>query len=155
MITKQENLQQLRESRARLDEALARLTPEQLLQPGVVGEWSVKDIMAHVISWEQHLLSDYGKLFSGEEVREFESNDEINAINAATYARYRDIPLPEIRAEFERSYQQVVAWLEAATDEQLSTPYLYKMTVGEFVKVDTWGHYAEHIEQIEKAFRES
>src|SRR5690348_7645855 len=35
---------------------LAPLNQEQMTKPGVNGEWSVKDILAHLTAWQRHLL---------------------------------------------------------------------------------------------------
>ena len=37
-------------------ESYAGLSGEQLLQPGVVEDWSVKDLIAHVSWWEEESL---------------------------------------------------------------------------------------------------
>lgn len=139
-------------SRARLEAALGRLTAAQMLQPGVCGDWSAKDMLGHIVAWEQHMLTDFARLFAGEPVREFADDAEIDAINAATYARCRDVPLAEMQAEFARSHAQVRAWLESVSAEQLARPYLYRRTVAQFIPVDTWEHYDEHTAQIEAAF---
>lgn len=147
MPSKEELLRRLRDGRAELEAALAQLTPEQMLQPATCGAWSVKDMLGHIVSWEQHMLADYARLFSGQPV--YEVNDaDIDATNAATFERVRGIPLEEMRAEFARSYRQVEAWLESASAEQLATPYLYGMTAGEFVRIDTYEHYEEHLAQV-------
>lgn len=45
--------------RERLDACLASLDPQALLRPGVVGNWSVKDILAHLVGWNNALLGWY------------------------------------------------------------------------------------------------
>src|SRR5262245_23587754 len=49
-------LEKIRSERARLEQSIAMLSEAQLTQPGVVGESSVKDIMAHLTVWEQRLI---------------------------------------------------------------------------------------------------
>ena len=39
-----------------LEEFLSTLSPEQMAQSGIVGEWSVKDVLAHLYEWEQMVL---------------------------------------------------------------------------------------------------
>ena len=48
-------LQRLNTERRRLEQNLARLTPSDMLQPGVVKSWSVKDVLAHLYDWEARL----------------------------------------------------------------------------------------------------
>jgi hypothetical protein len=49
-ITKAELLTMIRTARARWETLLAEIPLALLTEPGVIGEWSIKDIIAH-ISW--------------------------------------------------------------------------------------------------------
>jgi hypothetical protein len=53
--TKARIIQELNTERKRLESILMTLTPDQLIQKGVIGEWSIKDILAHLADWEEHL----------------------------------------------------------------------------------------------------
>ena len=44
-------------ARAELLAAIEGLTPEQMTVP-VIGDWSAKDILAHVSAWEQQIVPD-------------------------------------------------------------------------------------------------
>ena len=44
----QDLLAAMERERAKLDALLEGLTPARMVEPGVVGEWSVKDVMAHL-----------------------------------------------------------------------------------------------------------
>jgi uncharacterized damage-inducible protein DinB len=41
-----------------LQTAIAELTDAGMQEPGVTGAWSVKDILAHVTTWEEEPLAD-------------------------------------------------------------------------------------------------
>ena len=49
-----------------LEQLLATLTPEQMVHPGIVGEWSVKDVLAHLTEWQQMVLGWYHAGLAGE-----------------------------------------------------------------------------------------
>lgn len=147
-MNKQENLERLTSARERLDAAITRLTVEQLTRPGGCGEWSVKDILAHVVFWEQDLLRGYASLRRGEAVREY-SDQEINAVNARVRRENFTRPLAEVMDEARASFRQVSAWLAVLEEDELARPYAYGLTLGEFIKVDTWEHYEEHVPPIE------
>lgn len=53
MITKNEILQNIHQEREKIEALLQHLSLEQMERPGVEGEWSVKDLLAHIIYWEQ------------------------------------------------------------------------------------------------------
>ncbi|MEZ4835060.1 MAG: ClbS/DfsB family four-helix bundle protein [Caldilineaceae bacterium] len=42
-----------------LQAELSKLSPEQMTMPDVVGSWSVKDVVAHLVEWHDMVLSWY------------------------------------------------------------------------------------------------
>ena len=48
-----------------LHESFAGLSDAQLVEPGVVGDWSVRDLMAHVTTWEQEALTHLSEVARG------------------------------------------------------------------------------------------
>ena len=50
--TKEQLIAKLRESRGALEKVIAKVAPDAWTQPGVVGEWSAKDVLAHVAHWQ-------------------------------------------------------------------------------------------------------
>ena len=54
-MTKAEFLDRLRSGRAEWDALIAQIDEAQMTEPGVVGDWSVKDIIAHV-TWSERVI---------------------------------------------------------------------------------------------------
>ena len=52
-MDKQQLLKKLEKAWAAIKESYAGLSDSQLTEPGVMGNWSVKDILAHVTTWEE------------------------------------------------------------------------------------------------------
>jgi len=42
-----------------------RLSDAQLMKPGVTGDWSVRDILAHVSTWEEEALTHLPLILEG------------------------------------------------------------------------------------------
>jgi hypothetical protein len=55
-MDKQQLLRQLDKSWNALKASYAGLSDSQLMEPGVMGNWSVKEILAHVTTWEEEAL---------------------------------------------------------------------------------------------------
>ena len=55
-MNKEEILAELRATREKLLDAIDGLTPEELLSPKAVGEWSARDILQHLSLWEAELI---------------------------------------------------------------------------------------------------
>ena len=54
--TKEQLLKEIEKERNSLEEFLSGLSAEQLIRPGMLGPWSAKDVMAHLLEWEQMFL---------------------------------------------------------------------------------------------------
>jgi hypothetical protein len=76
-MNRQQLLQRLDTAWEQFKESYAGLSNSQLAEPGVMGNWSVKDILAHVTTWEEEALKalpiiaaggrppQYSKLYGG------------------------------------------------------------------------------------------
>lgn len=63
---REELVRYLERARTELRASFRGLSDEQMTQPGVVGEWSVKDVLSHVTSWEELALPDLARLARGD-----------------------------------------------------------------------------------------
>lgn len=154
--TKGELIERARRAHTALEQTIGGLTDAQMTAPGE-GGWSIKDILAHITAWEQMLLRFHiGKKPFGEaagmEAVNYET-DEIDDINEAFYRRDKDKPVSEVLAAFRRSYEQVLATLEAMDEARLFEPYTppggdTTGLLADWIAGDTFDHYDEHRETI-------
>jgi uncharacterized protein (TIGR03083 family) len=129
----------------RLEALLADISDEEFVQPGRFGEWSAKDMLAHITFWEQRLIA-YTNGAKESLVQPGENEQAaVDRINAAVLDANRDRPLAEVRTAFERSYQQVLALAESLRADDLADEELYGLFAG-----DTFEHYREHSEMLER-----
>ena len=136
-------LDEIRQTHGELEDVFAPLTEAQMTQSGVNGEWSVKDMLAHVTWWEGHMLRT---LRAGREELGPEGSNPDNLTqrkNAEVFAANRDRPLVEVRAEFDASYREVLATLEGWPAEALAQDETY-----EAIGWDTFKHYPQHTATI-------
>ena len=63
---REELLKDLEQARDELRASYEGLSDEQMVQPGAVGEWSVKDVLSHVASWEEVALPDLARIARGD-----------------------------------------------------------------------------------------
>lgn len=139
-------LEQVRATHAELVTALERFSPDEMTTPGVNGEWSIKDMVAHIVWWEQHLLR---RLRSGrDDVYEgvtdaTEGRRRTDEVNARVLAENQSRPLADALADFRASYDETLAYLEAMTEDDLAKP-----EIAEPVGFDTYEHYPEHTHML-------
>jgi uncharacterized protein (TIGR03083 family) len=140
--------ERMREEHARLEALLTSFSDEELVQPGRFGEWSVKDMLAHITFWEQRLIAYVNGATESLVQPDEDEQAAIDRINAGVLAANRARPLAEIRAAFDASYQQTLALAESLSAEDLANEALYGLLAG-----DTFEHYREHIEMLENGQR--
>jgi len=125
--------------------AIDGLTPEQMAIP-VFDDWSVKDILAHIVSWEEYTLLDFQRVARGHmpALASFKQRD-VDNFNAMVMSLRRDFPLDQVMHELEANRKATIAALDALPDERLAQ--------GQFARIwaaITAGHDHEHAEHIRK-----
>ena len=140
----------------RLDEgwqeivALADSLPaDELERPGVVAAWSVKDLLGHMAFWANKAAGDL-RLLAGERAEEIETPSGQQATdewNDREYQRRRDLPLSQVRAEWEKSFEDARQALAAAPEDVLWQEVKGWPQAVRF-REDTYVHYREHAEQV-------
>ena len=136
--------ERMRAEHGRLEALLANYSDEELVQPERFGEWSAKDMLAHITFWEQRLIAYVNGAKESLVQPDEDEQAAIDRINAEVLAANRDRPLAEVRAAFDDSYQQTLALAESLSAEDLADEVLYGLLAG-----DTFEHYREHIEMLE------
>ena len=104
---------------------LAQIGPARMDQPGVAGEWSIKDLVAHLTGWQPRLIARIQAAQHGEPEppppwpAHLQTDDDINAwIYAANQGRARRAVLDESQQVF----QQLIAVIEGLPDDVLIDP---------------------------------
>ncbi len=128
----------------------AGLSDTHLLEPSVAGQWSVRDILAHVTTWEQEALAGLAVIRRGERLPRYRAvYGGIDAFNALMTVRKADLTLAEVLAQLEATHAELLALLNTLSDaETASDTRLYRR-----LRNDTWTHYPEHARAI-RAWRE-
>ncbi len=138
-------LRSTREAHIRLDELLAGLSEEEQIRPGVTGDWSVKDHLAHLTWWEQSVI----RILAGDPnplaAIPVGAKDE-DAINAYVFAQNRDRPLADVRAAFDASYQQMLHLIATVPDDVFAQRH-------DWISGNADSHYDEHLRMLQ-AWRE-
>lgn len=126
MITdKQAMLDHLQVERRRLEHHLARLTPAEMQQPGVVGEWSVKDILAHLAAWERLCLTWIDQSLTGgapEVPAPGFTWKQIDRLNQQIFEQNCQRSLEDVMDDFHSTHAQMVERFATLSDEQIFTP---------------------------------
>jgi hypothetical protein len=148
IATLKDLLAEIGAERRKLDKMLAALDDVTLIEPGVCGEWSVKDMIAHLLAWQQLFLGWYRAGQRGE-VPKMPAEDltwgQTDILNQRFYEQYREHSLAEVRSLFAASDREVLDVAQGMTAEELFTPEYYAWTktwkLYRFVWSVTGAHY--------------
>mgnify|MGYP001355681897 CR=1 FL=1 len=121
------------------------LSDEQVQTPGVVGEWSVKDILAHVTTWEIESLKHLPEIAEGKPQQRYKDvYGGLDAFNALTFAQNRERSLDEVRVRLIETHERLLDYLATVPDELLHSRERFRTRL----RWDTYSHYPIHAEHI-------
>jgi hypothetical protein len=129
---------------AALKESYAGLPDSRLTEPGVVGDWSVKDILAHVATWEEEALQHLPVIIAGGRPPRYVTFGGIDAFNAHMAEQKREIALSDIRRRLDETHSRLLDFIRSAPAGQFTRESRARRRL----RLDTYGHYPKHAEAI-------
>jgi hypothetical protein len=144
-MKRQQLLDKLDNAWADLRDSFAGLSDAQMTQPGVTEEWSVKDILAHVTTWEEEALTHLPHILEGTRPPRYSTlYGGIDAFNALRTEEKRALALGEVLRQFEDVHRRLVEYIAQAPEEQFTTETRFRRRI----RLDTYSHYPHHAQAI-------
>ena len=158
--TKKQIIDTAQSERTALEELLATLTVEQIIQKNVIGEWAIKDVLSHLTEWEQMVINWYEMGVKGivPAVPSEEYNwGQLPQLNYAIYVKFRDKSVADIQESFKDSYMKVMETILTIPENVLFTRGHYAWTnnnaLAAYFISCTSSHYRWARTEIRKATR--
>lgn len=156
-MNKAELLNDIRHEYARVTGLVGQLGEDELTAPGVVGDWSVKDILAHLTAWNRLLPGwlEAARIGATPIIpSEGYSWRDLDKLNEAIYKANKDKDWNKVLADFRDSYARVQQEVEALSDDELTDAtrfkWMHDMPLTSLIAADTSKHYAEFADHIEQ-----
>lgn len=146
-MNKQQLLKRLDKAWAAFKDSYAGLPDSRLTEPGVTGAWSVRDILAHVSTWEEEALKHLPVILKGIKPPRYSvTYGGIDAFNARMTDQKRTLSLSEVIRQLDETHRRLIRFIESAPEEQFSreTPFRRRL------RLDTYSHYSNHAEAVRK-----
>jgi hypothetical protein len=124
-MKKSELLNGLQEEYRQWEALLDQIGTARMDQPGVVGPWSIKDIVAHLTGWRRRTVARLQAAQRSEPEpptpwpAHLQTDDEINAW---IYESNRGRSVHEVLEESQQVFQQLLAAIEGLPDKVLMDP---------------------------------
>jgi hypothetical protein len=146
-------LKNLETSREDFLDAIDGLSEETFNQPGVVGGWSIKDLLVHLTRWEAELVKLLWQAKQGKfpSTAHF-SKVDVDEINQRWYQESLPRSLKMTLEDFHGVRNQTIRRVEGFNDKELTDPKKYPWQkdtpLWQWIAEDSFEHEAEHAAQI-------
>ena len=152
-MNKKEILDRLESEREHFLDALEGLSEDDLERSGVVGTWSIKDVLIHISRWEAELVKLLWQARQGQKPTSMHfTQAEVDETNLGWFKESQFRPLRSVLDDFHAVRNQTILRVEAFSEAELRDPDRYKWAkkrpLAEWIASDSFEHEAEHREQI-------
>lgn len=143
-------LETLQTGRAQWEALLAKVDQARMSEPGIEGEWSLKDIIAHIAWYEREMVGILQtRALVGSSLWVLPNAER----NAAIFDQNRDCSLSEVLSEAQRVHAELLQASHGLAEEDLIDPNRYRDMPADWnpwkVFADnSYEHYAAHIPAI-------
>lgn len=154
-MNKAEIIEKLRNERKNLLEAIEGISEEAMQSPGVLGLWSIKDILNHLSHWEAELVKQLWQAEQGQkpEVPSY-SAQKIEQLNQEWYHEGRERPLEMVLADLHGVRKQTIRRVEGFTEKDLTQSgrftWLGGLSLEDRIASYSYEHEEEHVDEIRK-----
>lgn len=133
---------------------VAGLSPEQHNQ-FFLGEWSVKELLAHLIGWDYTYIAAIQDLIAGELPSFYEAYDaDWRSYNSNLVREYEKENWSELVSALQQSHKQLVDYVQTLPDEAFGTDWGVRfrgtnVTIARLIEAET-ADEREHFRQISR-----
>jgi hypothetical protein len=167
MTTKSEMLALLKDEFDRWEELLQGLTVEQITAPNFISNWSIKDVLAHLMAWQARSIArlEAAQLNKDPEFPHWPAQldpdlvDDPDQVNAWIQSTYRDDPWSAVHRSWSAGFQHFLQLAQAIPEADLLDPHKYPWMQGQPLMVVLQSsydhHHLEHLEPLIALLRRS
>ena len=127
------------------------LLPRDYDQPGVAGEWSLKDIIVHIAWFENEMVGMLERrALVGSELWNLSQAER----NQAIYLQNKSRSLNDILSDSRHTYTRLLGLLEGLKDTELHDPTCFKDMPADWlpwriIADNTYLHYQDHAQDMQ------
>ena len=143
---------------------LSTAADKQLFDRRVTSKWTLKDVVAHVMAWQQISIARLQAAMAGQDPEmpawlggsdPFHANEHVHDFNAKIYAIYHAQPWPEVHRAWREGFARFLELAEAIPEDALLESNRYSWLRGYALSDVLKGsceHHREHLDAVLKAF---
>jgi hypothetical protein len=148
--TKEQTLDEIARAWQEFQEILKRVPPERVDEPGLAGQWSVKDIIGYITTWEVEMMRLVHRYTDTRNPMVLSLREDIDVFNERTIGEKRARPLTDLLDELHKAHEIAVEFVENMDETLFDVA-----EVDQRVRMDLYDHYREHSVQISRWLSEA
>jgi hypothetical protein len=146
-VNRQQLLNRLDTAWVAFQASYAGLSNSRLTEPGVTGDWSVKDLIAHVTWWEEEALRHLPLIIAGDRPPRYSvAYGGIDAFNAMMAERKRDMSLSDVLTQQDDTHRLLIDFVQSVPEDQFTRETRFRHRL----RLDTYSHYPIHTRAIQE-----
>jgi hypothetical protein len=132
--TKADLLARIEEERELWQRLVARIDQAWMEEPGPMGDWSFKDLAAHLTGWRERTIARFEAAGRGAEVppppwpTHMTEDDEINRW---IYQQNKDRTVRDVLQDADASYQRLATAIASLSEDDVTTPGRFPFLEGQ------------------------
>ena len=131
-----------------------RLPEAEIRRPRTIDRWSVKDVLAHLLTCDEETTRRFRLIAQGhpDRIHWFESMADADRFNARSVARLQRVGLRPLLRRMERARADLIKWFKRLPTETLRDPS-HAYPVVEWLPAPGWSHEQDHLDEIKAWWR--
>jgi len=147
--SKAELIEAMVSSREQFDALIGRIPHSKMILSGAAGEWSIKDIIAHITSYDRWLGLTLA-LRCQKPPDMWIEELPLDEFNRRLYVENKDLPLNQVLQESKEVWNEILEETRAKSEDYLFSEQsvqgvLYKFKPCNILKSESYGHYLDHV----------
>lgn len=159
MESKDQILQNLRDEKNRWEDLLAGLSEARIAAPDLPDDWSIKDVMAHLMAWQQVTNARLDAALSGRApvfpdwfgMDDEDAGGQPHHTNAHIFTLYHDQTWPAVYRRWQAGFENVLESVESLSEKDILQAGRYPW-MGDYSLLDvlhgTFEHHNEHMDTL-------
>ena len=158
-MDKETFLATLRQERVEWDALLAQVPASRMTTPGIEGQWSVKDVIAHIATYEEWTAVELLKALAispGSTITDFSSisSADVHVRNARIFEQHQAKSLIDVQEYSQKAFTFLLEAVEYLSDDDLLStdalngrlePFWAGRPLWKGLASNSYSHYHEHI----------
>ena len=153
-MTTQRLIDELMAARQDLLGALDRVSPASMTTPGLVGDWSGRELIAHVGYWAGHAVEAIHAVEEGRADEVGEGRPPTDEVNETVARVARETDLAAVRRREAASFEVLVERLRRLDASLLGVRLPDGATLEDEISEDGADHYRQHADDLRRALSE-